>query len=298
LAFGDTKEAFKVNEKKYFLTLAKGELEGAALYEKVAGFVKKESDRETLLAIAREEQSHAKTFASYAGQTPAINRFRVGWYAFLARTLGYTFTLKLLENGEDKSIKNYQEPLKAVPEMPAFLAEEKRHEDQLVEILDEERLKYVGDIVLGMNDALVELTGALAGYTLAMRNTGMIAMAGLITGISATLSMASSGFLSAREAGEKDAVKSSIYTGVAYLITVAILIAPYLIAPQNGYFGALVAMLLLALMIIAGFNFYVAVAKGRSFRRGFLGMAAISMGVAAICFGVGIVVKNVLGINL
>ncbi len=287
-----------MDEKKYFLMLAKGEMEGAALYEKVAGFVKKASDRETLLTISREEKGHAEVFAAYAGQTPRVNRFRVGWYAFLARILGYTFVLKLLENGEDRSVAAYTEPIKAVPEMTQFLEEEKRHEDQLVEILDEERLKYVGDIVLGMNDALVELTGALAGYTLAMRSTGMIAMAGLITGISATLSMASSGFLSAREAGEKDAVKSSLYTGVAYLITVAILISPYLIAPAGGYFGALAAMLVLALMIIAAFNFYVSVAKGRSFRKGFLGMAAISLGVAGICFLVGIVVKNVLGIEL
>ncbi len=287
-----------MDEKKYFLALANGEAEGAALYERIAGFVRKEADRKTLLDIAQEERSHARVFAGYAGAEPRVRRLRVGGYALLARLLGYTFTLKLLENGEDRSIAAYSAPLRAVPEMGAFLEEEKRHEDALVGILDEERLKYVGDIVLGMNDALVELTGALAGYTLAMRNTGMIAMAGLITGISATLSMASSGFLSAREAGEKDAVKSSMYTGVAYLITVAILIAPYLIAPADGYFGALAAMLVLALMIIAAFNFYVGVAKDRPFRKGFLGMAMISLGVAGICFLVGIVVKSVLGIDL
>ncbi len=284
--------------KKYFRTLSKGEAEGAAIYERVAGFVKKESDRVTLLEIAKEERGHAQVFASYAGETPTASRFRVGWYAFLARTLGYTFVLKLLEKAEDRSAKAYEAPLQAVPEMPEFLSEERRHEAELTEILDEERLKYVGDIVLGMNDALVELTGALAGYTLAMRNTQMIAMAGLITGISATLSMASSGFLSAREAGGRDAVKSSLYTGVAYLVTVAILIAPYLVAPRDGYFGALAAMLVLALCVIAAFNFYTSVAKDRPFRKGFLGMAGISLGVAAICFLVGIVVKNVLGIAL
>mgnify|MGYP000961850990 FL=1 len=93
-----------MDEKKYFLTLAKGEMEGAALYEKVARFVKKESDRATLRSIAEEEKRHAEVFASYAGETPRMNRFRVGWYACLARTLGYTFVLKRLENGEDKSI--------------------------------------------------------------------------------------------------------------------------------------------------------------------------------------------------
>ena len=287
-----------MDEKKYFRTLSKGEAEGAAIYERVAGFVKKESDRKTLLEIAREERGHAQVFASYAGVTPAANRFRVWWYAFLARMLGYTFVLKLLENGEDRSAKAYEAPLHAVPEMPGFLSEERRHEAELAEIMDEERLKYVGDIVLGMNDALVELTGALAGYTLAMKNTHLIAMAGLITGISATLSMASSGFLSAREAGGRDAVKSSLYTGVAYLITVAILIAPYLVAPKEGYFAALAAMLVLALCIIAAFNFYIGVAKDRPFHKGFLGMAGISMSVAAVCFLVGILVKNVLGIEL
>jgi rubrerythrin len=57
-----------MDEKKYFLTLAKGEMEGAALYEKVARFVKKESDRATLNTIAEEEKGHAQVFAAYAGQ--------------------------------------------------------------------------------------------------------------------------------------------------------------------------------------------------------------------------------------
>lgn len=179
-----------------------------------------------------------------------------------------------------------------------MLDEEEEHEKQLLDILDEERLHYVGDIVLGMNDALVELTGALAGYTLAMQNTGLIAMAGLITGVSATLSMAASGYLSSREAGQKNALKSSAYTGVAYLITVALMIVPYLLFPAGAYLWALGVTLLIALSIIAGFNFYVSVARSRPFRRSFFTMAAISLGVAVISFGIGIVVKNILGIDL
>ena len=48
----------------------------------------------------------------------------------------------------------------------------------------------------GLNDALVELTGALAGLTFAFKDSRTIALAGLITGISASFSMAASDYLS------------------------------------------------------------------------------------------------------
>jgi len=73
-------------------------------------------------------------------------------------------------------------------------------------------------MVLGLNDALVELTGTLAGLTFALKNTRLIALSGLITGIAATLSMAASEYLSARTEQESSrALKSSLYTGGAYV---------------------------------------------------------------------------------
>ena len=53
-------------------------------------------------------------------------------------------------------------------------------------------------MVLGLNDALVEFTGALAGYTFALQNTLLVAMTGLITGVAASLSMATSEYLSTK----------------------------------------------------------------------------------------------------
>ena len=50
-------------------------------------------------------------------------------------------------------------------------------------MIDEEKLKYIGAVVLGMNDALVELTGTLAGLTLALQNEKLVGVAGLITGV-------------------------------------------------------------------------------------------------------------------
>lgn len=283
-----------------FRRMQQNELDGAAFYESIAGFTRNEDEARKLRGFAKDEYHHAAIFGRYAGEKRAArpNRMRVGRLTAFARLMGYTFTIKLLEKGEDRNIEEYRAEIDAIPELAGILADEERHEQALLGMLDEERLHYVGDIVLGMNDALVELTGSLAGYTLAMQNTKVIGMAGLITGISATLSMASSGYLSSREAGSKDAAKSSLYTGVAYLVTVVLLIIPYLILPAGAYLWALGIMLLIALCIIAGFNYYVSVAKERPFRRNFLQMAAISLSVAAISFVVGLVVKQVLRINI
>ena len=279
-------------------TLQQQEVDGAALYREIARFMRNESESKTLLAFSKEEDTHAAVFEKYTGCKLKPRRFRLFFYSSAARLFGYTFMIKLLEKNEDMGIRTYEKKITQMPELKQILDEEEIHEKKLIDMLDEERLRYMGDMVLGMNDALIELTGALAGYTLAMQNTHVIAMAGLITGISATLSMTASGYLSSREARQKNAVKSATYTGIAYLVTVALLIIPYLLSPSNGYLKALGITLLIAVVIIAGFSFYISITKGRPFRRNFFVMIGISMGVAAISFAVGLIVKNVLGIDL
>ncbi|CUX37954.1 VIT1/CCC1 transporter family protein [Clostridium sp. C105KSO13] len=284
--------------KDDFKKLQKNEVQGAALYQKIAEMTKDKKEKEILMAISKDEWKHAKTFGKYSTMSMKPNSFYVFFFALLARILGYTFIIKFLERNEDKGIAVYEKEISEIPELPRILEDEERHEKELLDMLDEERLQYIGDIVLGMNDALVELTGALAGYTLAMQNTHVIAMAGMITGVSATLSMAASGYLSSREQSQKNAAKSSVYTGLAYLITVALLIIPYLVMPQESYIAALIITLIIAIAIIAAFNFYISIAKGRAFKKNFLLMSAISLGVSVITFGIGLVVKNVLGIDL
>ena len=176
--------------------------------------------------------------------------------------------------------------------------QEEEHEQALLSMLDEERLQYVGSMVLGLNDALVELTGSLAGFTFAMQNTRLIALSGLIIGISATFSMASSEFLAARSEGRTDALKSCSYTGIAYLITVVALILPYLLFPAHQYMAALFCMLAVVVLIIAGFTYYTSVAQDLSFQNRFWEMALISIGVAVVSFFVGVLAKKFLGVDL
>jgi VIT1/CCC1 family predicted Fe2+/Mn2+ transporter len=188
--------------------------------------------------------------------------------------------------------------MQEVTESVTIREQEEEHEAALLDMLDEERLQYVGSMELGLNDALVELTGSLAGFTFAMQNTRLTALSGLIIGISATFSMASSEFLAARSEGRDDALKSCSYTGVAYLITVILLIAPYLLFSSANFIPALICMLFIVILIIAGFTYYTSVAQDQPFKSRFLEMAIISVSVAVISFVVGILAKKFLGIDV
>ncbi|MBQ1252422.1 MAG: VIT1/CCC1 transporter family protein, partial [Firmicutes bacterium] len=216
----------------------------------------------------------------------------------MARIFGFTFAVKLMEKGEENAQVKYDLLAEEAPESVQIKNDEEHHEKALLEILDEERLQYVGSMVLGLNDALVELTGSLAGFTFALQNTRVIALSGLIIGISATFSMASSEFLAARSEGRTDALKSCTYTGIAYLITVVLLVLPYLLFDVTAYIPALVCMIAIVILIIAGFTYYTSVAQDQPFRPRFLEMAGISCGVAVISFVVGILAKQLLGVDI
>jgi VIT1/CCC1 family predicted Fe2+/Mn2+ transporter len=111
------------------------------------------------------------------------------------------------------------------------------------------------------------------------------------------MSMAASAFLSARAGAEacnktdeaqsdkECAIKTAMYTGIAYIATVFLLVSPY--ALLSSPTTALVVMLLTALGIIAFFNFYLSVARDTAFRRGFTVMAGISTFVAIVSYTFG-----------
>jgi VIT1/CCC1 family predicted Fe2+/Mn2+ transporter len=152
-------------------------------------------------------------------------------------------------------------------------------------------------MVLGLNDALVELTGALAGFTFALQNTKLIALTGSITGFAAALSMSASGYLSVKaEGSRKNPVKAAAYTGVAYMATVVLLILPYLLLPDH--YLCLACTLASAIILIAAFNYYLSIAREESFSARFLEMAGISLGVAALSFVIGYLLRSFIGIDI
>jgi VIT1/CCC1 family predicted Fe2+/Mn2+ transporter len=278
------------------LASQRGEITEYRIYSALADRASESGNRKVLEEIAAVEQGHYGFFRSLTGNDMAPDRVRIALYLLVYHIFGITFTLKFMERGEKRAQKVYQNLLPVVPGLEEVLLDEERHEKALIALIDEQRLRYTGSIVLGLNDALVELTGTLAGLTLALQNTRVIAMVGLITGIAAALSMGSAEYLSTKAEGEgRNPVQAATYTLVAYIITVIFLVAPYLIFAS--FYLALAVTILNAIIVIVVFTFYTSVTRDLDFRGRFVEMAAISLGVAALSFLMGILVRVLLNVN-
>ena len=276
----------------------KDEITASKLYYVLADRIKDEKNKEIMLKMAQEENAHSLIWKQYTKQDVKPNLFKVFFYSVVNYLLGYTFVIKLLEANEYDGISSMEAVKEHFPEIEHIVAQEKAHEKYLIDMLDEERLNYTGAMVLGLNDALVELTGAIAGLTFVLMNTKLIAMSGVITGIAATLSMASSNYLAERANGNSNAIKASIYTGIAYLITVVFLTLPYLLLPNNMYVAALLSMIAIVVTLIYSFSFYIATVKSEKVMPRFLEMAGISLSVALISFLIGLLAKFCFGIEV
>ncbi|MFA6600988.1 MAG: VIT1/CCC1 transporter family protein [Candidatus Omnitrophota bacterium] len=275
------------------LRFQKSEITEHRIYAKLACSAKDPRHREILERLSREELGHYQFWKRFSGRDVPAGGWTVWIYVWISRILGLTFGLKLMESGEGRAQIAYAEVAAVIPNARELQQEEEEHEKQILGLLDEKRLRYVSSAVLGLNDALVELTGALAGYTLALQNARLIAMVGLITGIAASFSMASSEYLSTKSEGDssKNPVLAALYTGCAYVLTVTCLIFPFLVL--NRVFLSLSLSLGAAVIIIALFTFYTSVAQELPFKKRFFEMLSLSFGVSALSFGIGWIIRAI-----
>lgn len=275
----------------------KNEITEYHIYSKLSSLIKNKHNSRVLKQIAGDERRHHDELEAFTGTNKKPDILKVYFYIFISIIFGITFGIKLMEKGEKGAEKLYRELGKSIEDFRRISREEDKHEKELVGIIEEERLQFVGSMVLGLNDALVELTGTLAGLTFALKDTRLIALAGLITGIAASLSMAASEYLSTRAEQESNrALKSALYTGGAYVFTVAFLVLPYLVF--TNYLVSLAFTIAAAILIILVFNFYISVARDLPFRERFLEMAGISLGVAVISFVIGYLIRLFIGVDV
>ena len=267
------------------------------IYRKLAEQTKDAENQKVLKQIAADELKHYKMWAAYTNKEVSPSYWEIKKYYWISRIFGLTFGLKLMEKGEEKAQINYDLIASEVPEAKEVSDDENKHEKELLELIEEEHLKYMGSIVLGLNDALVEILGTLAGLTFALQNTKLVALAGIVTGIAGALSMSSSEYLSNKAEGKEDlAIKSSIFTGIAYVIAVIFLVAPYLIFASP--FIALLVALFDSILIVFLFTYYISVANDQPFRKRFTEMVVLSTVVGLISFGLGYLVRILFGIEV
>jgi len=284
--------------KKYIIKAQRTEILEHEVYSRLAKQSKYQKNRKILRGIANDHLKHYFYWKKLTQKDFKARRSTVLWYVFLARLFGVSFGLKRMEKCEKRARKVKQMLSKKYASFGEKMVHEHKHEDQLISELKDEYLFYAGSFVLGLNDALVEMSGALAGFTFALQNGKLVAITGLITGVAASLSMAASEYLSSREEeahSKKSPLKAAFYTGSAYSITVVLLVAPYFLLPL---FTAIKVMVGIVILEILAYSYYVSTAKSLSFGKKFLEMAAVSLTVALISFGVGLLLRNTLGISV
>ena len=290
------------SKRERLLHLQRMEATEAEVYRRLAKMQEDPVNQSILEGIALEEERHEAVIAKMTGEEVKADRAKVTRQIVLARLFGFTFSVKMMEATEQDAATEYRNlGLHDIAE------EEEAHEQNMIGMLDEERLRYSGSVVLGMSDALVELTGALAGLTFALQDLNLVALAGLVTGIAAAFSMGASEYLSSRtEKKAESAVKAAFFTWISYLLTVLLLVAPFLIfqadSPEFHGLGphvqALMCTFAVGLLIVALFNFYLSVIEEVSFRSRFLEMAGILGMVSLISYGIGIALRGALGVDV
>jgi VIT1/CCC1 family predicted Fe2+/Mn2+ transporter len=133
------------------------------------------------------------------------DNLKIKAYKLIRRVLGLQLTIKLLEGGEETDIEKYYELSKSYEldederrKMRELSVDEAVHE----ELLNTIRAKDVGDFVYGISDGLVEVLAATSGISGAIQNPLVVAISGLIVGISGMLSMSIGAYLSTKSSKE------------------------------------------------------------------------------------------------
>jgi vacuolar iron transporter family protein len=185
-------------QKIKVLKFQKDEMTSHLLYKQLAGLIKDKHNADVIREMSDTEMRHYLFWKKVSGTEIAPDRVKIFFLLVMTRLLGLTFSIKLIEQAEAAGAKEYAEFESVVSGAAQMGKDEEGHETAMAGMIQEEFLSYVGSIVLGLNDALVELTGTLAGLTFALQSGQLVVVSGLITGIAAAISMAASEYLSAR----------------------------------------------------------------------------------------------------
>ncbi len=271
-----------------------------SVYKELAKREKNEERRKLLEKLSEQEYKHFKFWKKYVPEY----KERVTWHVFLMilfrRIFGLTFTLKFLERHEEKVIEEYKEFAKNVSqddrnELEEIIADEISHEKAFMNQIDEGIVKYMSFIVLGLADAIVEISGVHAGFLGVTDSTLVAGVAGLVVGFAAAISMAAAAYLQAKHDIEKSATLSAIATGIAYIGAVSLLASPYFFT--HDMITAFTTSTILAILLTAGFTYYGAVVFDRKFAREFIESVILIMATAFGAYLFGDILGRIFGLR-
>jgi len=281
------------------------ELFDSLLYQAMAERERNPANKSILLEMAKQERMHYEFWKRFSCEVKLGPRetFRLRLFNLTSRLLGKVFTIKLLERHEGDVVAEYEEILRSgsLSEddsriLERIIEDERSHENALANQIEEFAVRHLGAIALGMSDAIIELSGVHAGFLGYTSSSIYTGIAGLIVGVSASMSMAAAAYLQSKQGRGKSPGSTAAVTGVMYMLTVVLLTAPFLLGLP--IVSALAASLLLAFLILAFFSFYSSVIMERAFARDYLENVGVIFLVVTIGYFFGELVKSVTGLSL
>jgi len=262
------------------------------LYDRLSRTVDSGSPfKEVLTNLSSTEHKHYEFWRKYVPEDkPRLAKLKLYWVLFLRRFLGLTFATRYLDRHEANVVQEYQGLARLIPESdkPAYdemVADEREHEKAFALKAESSAVQYISFVVLGLADALVEISGIHAGWLGLFDKTEIAGLAGVIAGGAASLAMASAAFAQAKQGFKGSAKLSAIYTGVFYFITAVILATPYFLTANMIL--ALGTSLTLAVIILAMTTWYSIVIQQKPFLKDFLEILAILFGATIVVFALG-----------
>ena len=88
--------------------MQQNELTESVIYQEIAKFAKGDENKKTLLRLASEEKAHYEIWKGYTGIEMKPQKGKVFKYKMIARIFGFTFAVKLMENGEENAQSEYE----------------------------------------------------------------------------------------------------------------------------------------------------------------------------------------------
>lgn len=249
--------------------------------------------RELLRRLSEVERRHFDFWLKFAGRyRPSLKaRLYPYLFAFLRLLFGATFAAKLLERGEDKAVERYKMALDLMeaPEdrkaLESIIADEMEHEKEFIAQLDEAIVRYMSALVLGMADAIIEITGTHAGALGTTSSAIITGVVGLVVGVSAAISMASASYLQTKHETGRSPTVAALVTGVGYVVAAALMSLPYFIA--DNIYAAFAASLAVSVLLALMFTYQGSVYADRDFRSEFVQTVGLLLGVAALAYLLG-----------
>jgi VIT1/CCC1 family predicted Fe2+/Mn2+ transporter len=265
------------------------------LYDRLSKTVAADSPfAEVLGHLSATEHRHYEFWRKYVpDEQPRLAKFKLYWVLFLRKFLGLTFATRYLDRHESNVVKEYQglENLIPAADRQAFdemVADEREHEKAFAMKVESSAVRYISFVVLGLADALVEISGIHAGSLGFYDRTEIAGLAGLIAGAAASLAMASAAFAQAKQGFKGSARLSATYTGISYFVTAIFLATPYFLT--SDMIVALGSSLTVAVIILAITTWYSIVIQEKPFLKDFLEILAILFAATIVLYAFGYLV--------